>query len=316
MVQPSDPATGGVVSYLPINGTPCTLHTFTTSGDFTVVSASPLAFNVALVGAGGGGGSYNALSTAGGGGGGAGGYIEGRTRFGGVPTGSIFRATVGAGGPVKTSGGTTYFTNSSSGLNMAVAGGGGGGGDYTTAPSGGQQGDGIPGDQPTDTTCVTCPGAGGGGAYGIAGYKGVGGTGIHSGGTAFETQYGKYGAGGGGYSADCQVNSSAGGQGLMILKLGYGQFICQGGFGSVPQAGVHFGDGGGGGNNSTTFLGQKGADGVVFVWYPTPTTTTIKLYMEPHQVRTQSGRNDTYKHPGRGLPSYQTEWMDALLFGN
>jgi hypothetical protein len=58
----------------------------------------------------------------------------------------------------------------------------------------------------------------------------------------------------------------------------------------------------------------------VYFWYAAPPAPpvpgTVSIYIEPHQVRSASSRNDSYKHPGRGLPSYQTEWMDALAFGN
>ena len=111
-------ATGGTISSY--NG--YTIHTFTTSGAFTLnAGSSPLFVEyVVLAGGGAGGGDYS-------GGGGAGGYLTGSTT---VPSASPYTVQVGNGGSVNPDpagqgnpGQPSYF-----GPIVAYGGGGGGGG--------------------------------------------------------------------------------------------------------------------------------------------------------------------------------------------
>ena len=113
-VPPLPAATGGVVT---IDGD-YKVHTFTSSGTFTVSSAGNVEY---LVIAGGGGGSRR--STAGGdGGGGAGGY---RTATDFAVSAQAYTVTVGGGGAGQTSANGSAGANSVFGAIASTGGGGG-----------------------------------------------------------------------------------------------------------------------------------------------------------------------------------------------
>ena len=323
MPAPTYPATGGLITpNVMINGVNSILHTFDIGGafgtTFQIISATVLPFNIAAVGGGGGGGAFDLSFSCGGGGGGAGGVGQTGTPINGV-YGQQYLIVVRQGGvgailavSSPLNGGDSYVTNPASQYSIYASGGGAGGNSTSTPPLGafanGQGGDANP-----TAGALSFQGCGGGGTYDYTGVPAGPGTGHSTGGNPSGAPGFLLPGGGGGFSGD--ATNASGGVGVNSI-IPPNNPICWGGDGGGGQStSQNFGYGGNGGDiNNTT--GVSGADGVVFVWYPTPTATTVKLYMEPHQVRTQSGRYDTYKHPGRGLPSYQTEWMDALLFGN
>ena len=218
------------------------VHTFTSSGTFTVTKTSPTSNSVdyLVVGGGGGGGSDR------GGGGGAGGhrYSFPNPATGGQPvTTTSYPITVGGGGgggaQAPTGGAGSQGTNgsSSSAFPITSAGGGGGGGCAT----GGIR-EGLPG------------GSGGGGSQFLG--AGSGGTGNtpsvsppqgQNGGTGFEAG----GAGGGGGATGTGGNASpgVGGTGGAGTSL------------TIPGTSTTTAGGGGGGGSSTAGSGGSGGGG-------------------------------------------------------
>ena len=165
------------------------VHTFTSSGTFTVAS-SVEAFRVLIVGGGGSGGNRTAFNITGpGGGGGGGGVIDNLSET--LPVGA-FSASVGG------SGGGSSFNGS-----VAYAGGGGGNGSGSPQHQGGTGGT---SGAPTSfagyagTSGGGSYGGGGGGAGGAGGGWANAGAGKNSTITGSSVAYGR-GARGGGYSA-------------------------------------------------------------------------------------------------------------------
>jgi len=218
------------------------VHTFTSSGTFTVTKTTPLSNSVdyLVVGGGGGGGSDR------GGGGGAGGhrYSFPNPATGGQPvTTTSYPITIGGGGAgaaqAPTTGQGLQGTNgsSSSAFPITSAGGGGGGGCAT----GGIR-DGLSG------------GSGGGGSqFGGAGAGGSGNTPSvsppqgNNGGTGFEAG----GAGGGGGATGTGGNASPdtganGGAGTSL---------------TIPGSSTATAGGGGGGGRTTAGTGGTGGGG-------------------------------------------------------
>ena len=236
------------------------VHTFTTSGTFTVSSISGLnAVQLLVIAGGGGGGTDN--TSRGAGGGGAGGY---RTTIFPV-TATSYTVTVGGGGALQTDGSNSSFSTFTS-----SGGGQGANGNYTTAPTTGGSG-----------------GGGSNGSGGVAGNKGgyspVEG---YFGGTA-STAFGGAGGGGAGYAGDnvasASNNGSKGGDGLSssitgssVTRAGgggggmYTGTVGSGGAGGGGAGGVagtaNTGGGGGGGSRGGT-QGQAGGSGIVIVRY-------------------------------------------------
>jgi hypothetical protein len=267
-------ANGGTVSTVIENGINYRVHTFTSSGTLTVLSAGKV--EVLAVAGGGGGGRGR------GGGGGAGGYIY-DTDYS-VSTGSK-TVTVGAGGAGGTVNSSTAPNGSNSVFdNLTSIGGGGGAGTLAvinSALNGASGGSGGGGSGNSST-----PGPGGVGGDGTAsqGFKG---------GTSFSDNA-SYTAGGGGGGAGGEGNSSVlnnsgnGGVGQQNSISGTASFYAAGGGGGGDgsaiagsggssiggngssstvggNATVNTGSGGGGGASSQN--GGVGGSGIVIVRY-------------------------------------------------
>ena len=269
--DPPFTATGGTIS---TSGT-YKIHTFTSSGTFTVTQGTAT-IEYLVIGGGGGGGT---VSTVPGGGGGAGGYrsaVVGESSGGGanaentvdLSTGS-YTITVGAGG----SGGPGDNTSGNQGSNSSISGpgisitsigGGGGGGNQSVPTSGGSGG----GGQESD----------GIGASGTSGQGYAGGNGNES---------GNYGGGGGGAGeAGSTDGAGHGGDGVAsaitgstITRAGGGGSLAAGagggGTGSLANNGAAISagqantGGGGGGGANTSVKGKSGGSGIVIIRYQT-----------------------------------------------
>jgi hypothetical protein len=276
-------ATGGTVTYA--GG--YTIHTFTTSGTFTVYSAGDI--ELLVVAGGGGGGS---------GGGGAGGMI---TASKSVTTGT-YAITVGPGGTGGGGGSSGGKTNPTSGGNSvalgytAIGGGYGGGGSIAgrlgaTGGSGGGHGYDIntatrsigtsgQGNGGGRASVGGLGGAGGGGGAGGAGndgneiYGGNGGIGAQSSITGTATYYA--GGGGGGLNQNDNVTYARpsgqtyggfGGQGGGGTGTTYG--YASGGTTVYASPGTDNTGGGGGGTDPELDTGGDGGDGIVIIRYLT-----------------------------------------------
>ena len=230
--------TGGTVTY----DDDYTIHTFTSSGTFQVISGSGTVDY--LVAAGGGAcGRSNGASGPGGGGG----LLTGS--FLGTP--NSYTISRGGGGAGLSSGfGVGARGDPSSiigeGVSVTTTGGGGGGGGTSAGNNGGAGGSGGGG----------CYGGGGGGA-GTDGQGRNGGTGGPSG-----TQPGTGGAGGAGERG---VNGGSaggkGGDGLQSSISGTATYYCGGGGGGNQASSVTAsgGNGGGGRGNGSQGASQNGS---------------------------------------------------------
>lgn len=253
-------ATGGTVTTA--NG--YTIHTFTSSGTFTLTSPSNIQAQVLVVGGGGGGGYGNCA-----GGGGAGTAI-----FTSAPLpAASYGVTVGDGGAGGTSGAGGNGTNSL--FNGMTAYGGGGGGGFNAGVSGG---------------------SGGGGAYygyqGAAGIQGGAGGNGNAPGVGTNSGGGGGGAGGNGGNANTpNSGGGAGGAGVPFTVAGTSVLVAGGGGGGSDSVGGTGGSGiggvggyassggaatantgsggGGGGGGIASPPGGAGAAGVVIIAYPT-----------------------------------------------
>ena len=289
-------AAGGTESTYSSGGVNYKVHTFTSSGNFTVQSGSVTVDYLAIAGGGGGGGHmsggwYNDSA----GGGGAGGMITGTMS---VTSGS-YSITIGAGGVSRSTaaalnGGNTTFSSAT-----AVGGGGGGAGAANNAQtqrfgqSGGSGGGGggPAGLQPTATGGSGTSGqgnaggfggssspqnqiSGGGGGKGAAGENaqwssrsGTGGVGATN---SLRTGSGVYyaGGGGGGGSNQLSIYGQVGGNG----GGGRGGDREASSLSSTATAGAANTGGGGGGANASTsavaFAGRNGGSGIVIIRYP------------------------------------------------
>lgn len=229
------------------------VHTFTSSGQFTVSSGSA-SVTVLTVG-GGGAGGWDV-----GGGGGAGGYISSTLQIG--P--GTYNVVIGAGGTANTSGGGTAPNGSSTSVFGITALGGGGGGNY----SGGSGASG---------------GSGGGGAgYNsgfLAGGSGTNGQG-YAGGNGRADLYGTASTGGGGGgSAGIGIDSTnninsyaAGGAGTSNSISGSAVVYAAGGKGGgdnwtgpITSGAANSGNGGDGAGNPN--FGGNGGSGIVIIRY-------------------------------------------------
>jgi len=241
-------AAGGTVTY---SGA-YTIHTFTSSGYFTVNAG--IAADIVVVAGGGGGGHQHA------GGGGAGGVVG--QYLPGVAPGTYY-ITVGAGGagcswyPYT---GSNGGTSNALGVNTDGGGGGtgmpqygnnGGSGGGDGYPSGGVQGGyetpgmGNPGSRGGSTSILN---GGGGGGAGSAGWGLTGGAPV----TTWAGTFG--GGGGGGYGGGAGGGAGAGNGGN---GADYG-----------GNAAPNTGSGGGGGGNMDAF-GGNGGSGIVVIRYLT-----------------------------------------------
>jgi hypothetical protein len=296
-------ASGGTITYTDSSGlnpraSPAyaggyKVHTFTSSGTFTVARAGDVEY---LVVAGGGGGGITTDGNGGAGGGGGGGYKTGTLTL----TAGNKVVTVGAGGTDHTKGGNSVFDS-------IVSTGGGGGG---TAPSeaGGVGGSGAGGNY----------NAGAGGAASPAGEGYAGGNGAGA---------GAYGGGGGGASEVGHVGTGSdgkGGDGLASSISGTATTRAGGGGGGASGAGgaggggaggtpggndgtANTGGGGGGGYGGTTVTGGHGGSGVVIIRYlsdPTFTTTTYGTDTNWTQLATSQSSFDQHAASDAADPKY------------
>jgi len=252
-----------------------TIHTFNTSGTFTVTMI-PVGATIEylVIGGGGGGNSYGA--------GGAGGY---KTATGWpITAGVTYTVTVGAAGPIGTNGGNSILTDSSLSTITSTGGGYGGlsgyGGNYSAAYGNGGSG-----------------GSGGGGGWGgtdnyfggggEASTRGQGGLGTvgqgNNGGYGYfisTAPYGYGGGGGGAGGAGVNAQTSSGGPGLASSISGVsveragggggsGSGTATGGGGSAGSPGSANTGGGGGGGPGSFASGYAGGSGVVIIRYVT-----------------------------------------------
>lgn len=263
-------ATGGTIT----TAGNYTIHTFTSSGNFTVTSGSGNVEVLIVAGGGGGGGTFTQSYK---GGGGAGGLIQRNTYA--VTVGS-YMAQVGAGGGNNAGGGYSQFgtlaaTGGGPGGDCTVAGttppnlagrpggsGGGGGHDQTGGglcyPGGsGVPGQGFGGGRGWSGTQAT---GGAGGGAGAAGADSVGTVAMPGGiGKSFATSGANVtyagGGGGGGQNNNGGGAGGAGGGGNGAKFSGA----------SAPVSGTaNTGGGAGGGSNTAT-----GGSGVIIIRYPT-----------------------------------------------
>lgn len=223
------------------------IHTFTTSGTFTLLNGVPIAVTYLIVAGGGGGGGTTTTATKGGGGG-AGGYLTNNISF--LKTGR-YTVTIGSGGNGGISGGgaTAGSNGGNSSFNgvSALGGGGGGcgGGNYTDGSSGGSGGGGG-----GNSAHNTAGGAGTTGNPGGAGSASIGG-GTAGGGGGASGPGGDAVAGGGG-------TGGAGANGLANSITGT-SVVYAGGGGGTGGATAGTGGTGGGGNGTETTSGTGGA---------------------------------------------------------
>jgi hypothetical protein len=214
-------ATGGTITYS--GGR--TIHTFTSSGTFTVLTAPSGATVEALVVAGGGGGGNYA-----GGGGGAGGLLYTAAKS---ISATAYAITVGSGGACAPNAEGSSATNGNNSVfdTLTAIGGGKGAGLYNAANSGGS--------------------GGGGGAFTQLEGSGTIGQGFAGGAT------GNNGGGGGGGSSQVGTqgpndNNAKGGDGASYSITGTSQFYAGGGGGGTGLSSASSGGNGGGGNGSNS----------------------------------------------------------------
>ena len=271
------------------------LHTFTSSGTFTVSGTGIV--EVLVVGGGGSGG----VRHQGGGGGGGVVYVE---RYP-ISSGQ-YTVTVGTGGAANagTPGPGTSGTNSVFGSLTALGGGGGsvgtvgpvaglfgsGGGsffsNYGFRSIPGTDGQGFPGGAGTYVASQPSYGGGGGGGAGSAGLNadgavsvtaGSGGVGFMSNITGTNTFYG---GGGGGGSANDATLSGYGGLGGGGRGGGTGGQLS----GVAGTDGLGGGGGCGGFTSTTNYASGKGGNGVVIIKVPTTTDVVIQTLTVSDQV--------------------------------
>ena len=274
-------ANGGTISTVVENGIRYRVHTFTSSGTLTVLSAGKM--EVLSVAGGGGGGTYAA-----GAGGGAGGLIL-NTDYS-VTTGSK-TVTVGGGGAGGDWGGTTNASQGSNTVfdNLTSIGGGRAGAGWAGQAGGnGGSGGGGGGYDGTQGTYTTAGGTGtvgqghnGGLGRGISGNRGAGGGGGGAGAPGGDSTTNSSGDGGNGKQISINgtatyyaggggggdYGSANGGQG----GLGGGGNVSGGNGSGVPggNGGTNTGGGGGGSRSATSdsWNGGNGGSGIVIVRY-------------------------------------------------
>jgi hypothetical protein len=276
-------AGGGTMTTYDAGGTNYTVHTFTNSGTFDVIS--PGNVDVLVVAGGGGGGQIGGGGGAGGliysnafavtagsnytvtiGGGGAG--AQARTAYGGKGTNSVF-------GPITATGGGGGGSYNSAASRNGQDGGSGGGGAYTQTSNqpGGTNGYANPpgqgnnGGSTANSTNgnLVCAGGGGSGQVGMSilttnvSIGGDGGTGLVYDISGIATNYA---GGGGGYGDTVRGMGGAGGGGRSATN--------NPGNGFNGTANTGGGGGGGRGNGGPPGFGGNGGSGIVIVRYVTP----------------------------------------------
>lgn len=229
-------ATGGAITEYTIGAITYRVHTFLSSGTFTVSSLGTSGGTVEylLVGGGGGGGWTTDEASGAGGGGGGGGVITGTTNL----SASSYAVTVGAGGAPNTNGGDTSIFG-------AVAKGGGYGGTYsssspaTSTPGSGGSGGGAGQSWPD----VSVDGGNTVATQGSEGGSTETGTGV---GDEFNGGAGGGGAGATGESVIRQTAGGDGGAGIAnSLRTGTTAYYAGGGGGAGANAASSPGGAGG-----------------------------------------------------------------------
>jgi len=255
------------------------VHTFLSSGTFTIPTGYSATVDALIVaGGGGGGGGRN------GGGGGAGGMLQLTSQSLTAGAKTVTVGAGGAGGPWNnsTSGGTyeqgTQGSNSSiTGLTVAIGGGGGANNGKYNSDDGGNGGSGGGGGNngsSANGTGTSGQGNDGGGKGGSGGASGGGGAGeaggtdgTRAGGDGLQNNWrtgsNVYYAGGGSGGEDSCRSDVSGGEG----GGGNGK-----GCGSSGQAGTaNTGGGGGGAGEGTDGVGGAGGSGIVVIRYNSST---------------------------------------------
>ena len=294
-------ATGGAISYTPTT----TVHTFYSSGVFTVTNPALSSVDYLVVAGGGGGGSAKETVAAGGGGAGAVLYKASQpvsaTSYSVVVGGGGIGGAKGSPAPSSTSrgsqgGSSSVFSTTAagggyggtySGFITGGPGGSGGGGAWPTGvggPASGGSGGGTNIQSPTSgfgnagganpaTPAQSQGGAGGGGAGSSGADRAPSGTGGAGGSGIFMSISGTavaYGGGGGGGASNSPADTGVGG-------LGGGGGGGNGGSGAPggnpgSDATIATGSGGGGGSGSapgyTLTTGGNGGSGIVIIAYP------------------------------------------------
>lgn len=253
------------------------IHTFTSSGTFTIPSGVTLTNVESLIIAGGGGGANSGGGGTAGAGGGAGGYrcsVTGETSGGGAGAEGKFTMGAGSYGVTVGGGGAKFSNGSNSSFNGRTSNGGGrggsydaggpnsggsgGGGSYGSGGSGGTAGQGYGGG--TGSTGSNQGGGGGGGAAGSGGNAGntTGGTGGASRASSITgSSVARAGGGGGGTYNGGSPGSASGGGGAGSTNGG-----------QAGNASANTGGGGGGqGGPPDTSRGGSGGSGVVIIRY-------------------------------------------------
>ena len=252
-------ATGGTISY--VGG--MTIHTFTSSGTFTVLSTGATGLVEALVVAGGGGGGSFA-----GGGGGAGGVLYNAAKSISITAYSI---TVGSGGTGAANTSSQGTNGNNSVFDSLTAIGGGRSNIQTNGPSSGGSGGG--GGAFTFSGAAGTAGQGFAGGRGLANEGGGGGGGASAVGANGTTTYvGGVGGAGSSYSISGTATFYAGGGGgsSQLISGGSGG-LGGGGTGSILGTNGTNGTAntGGGGGGSWIDAAGNGASGIVIISYPT-----------------------------------------------
>jgi hypothetical protein len=279
-------ATGGTVTDVNIGGILYRLHTFTSSGTFTVTQlGNSNAVNYLVVAGGGSGGGPG-----GGGGGGGGGVRSSNSTVtvGSYPvvvglggtgwtTANGFRGNSGSNsswnGIVSIGGGAGAGAFSPVGAAALAGGSGGGGSRLVAAPGAGTAGQGFAGGSAAVYSVSNSPGGGGGGAGGaggvgtgvpLQGAGGVGGIGLQLSITGTPTYYG---GGGGGSFYQYGVNpvsyapGGLGGGGIGGFSTFSNNFVGTGGTNGLG------GGGGGNGVSGQQPIPSTGGSGVVIIRY-------------------------------------------------
>jgi hypothetical protein len=248
------------------------IYTGATNGwRFIATTAYSYSASYLVVAGGGGGGTSGGV----GGGGGAGGLLTGTSTF---TPGTVYTATIGAGGASYTSGADTSFT----GVTTALGGGRGGGnnGGELNGASGGSGG-GAPGQTGNSYGSggagTSGQGFAGGGNFNLPNYGSGGGGGASAvGATGSVNNSGNGGAGTASSITGSSVTYAGGGGGGATpsgAAAGSGGAGGGGAGGALSSAGTagsaNTGGGGGGGSNGTGNVGGAGGSGVVIISVPT-----------------------------------------------
>lgn len=261
-------ATGGTETTVVSSGVTYNVHTFTSSGTFTVTNGGD--FEYLVIAGGGGGGTFSYGSNYGGaGGGGAGGYrssVTGEATGGGSAAESkitlsagTYTITVGAGGAggAVTNNSGSAGNDSSIGTTIVSAGGGAGGGYETNGGSGGSGGgaggrSNLTGFTPSGGSGTSGQGNDGGDCYyvgGVYAYGGAGGSSNYAPAVADNTNTG--------------ITSSINGSATERAK---GGFLIAGTSGTASGSAGAANTGNGGGASAYA-TGAAGGSGLVIIRY-------------------------------------------------